>query len=66
MNRSLIAIASISIVLTGCTSADLAKVMATVATADSGVHYDCSIDLVQLGVAIDKKKGNISDREFRE
>lgn len=66
MNRSFIVIASISIFLTGCTSADFAKVMATVATADSGVHPDCSIDLVLLGDAINKKKGNISDGEFRE
>ncbi len=55
-----------TIALTGCSSADFAKIMATALTANSGVHPDCSVDLVQLEVAINKKKGNINDKEFRE
>lgn len=65
MNRNLLVFASISIFLTGCTSADMARFLSDVVHSETGLDSDCNVAFSRLINDIDERSGNLTDEEFQ-
>lgn len=54
-----------SAILSACTSADVARILADVVHSESGLDSDCNVAFSIMLHDIDKRSGNLTDEEFQ-